>query len=107
MHKLARLKMYWLVSMQAIVKWAEFIGCIKSATARGYWAKFNAQGYREVEPYDDMIKPEDPTLLSEFVATYVNDLKYTDRELGKLLLVTPEELASKYRGFANFISVVK
>lgn len=107
MDKLARLKMYWLVSIQALVKWAEFLGVIKPSTARYYWAKLSANNLREVEPYDDQIPAEEPTLLSEFIATYVNDLKYTDSDLAKLLMVTAETLASKYRGFSNFLRVVK
>lgn len=107
MDKLARLKLYWLVSMQAVIMRAQSLGCIKPPTARYYWAKLNAGGFRETEPYDDQMKSEDPTLLSEFVATYAKELNYSDDDLAKLLLITAEELASKYRGFGNFLRVVK
>ena len=82
--RLARLKLHWQVSMQAIVRRAEALGIISSSNARYYWAKLNRSDFIESEPYDDEIPAERPALVGEIVETYLRDLKYTEEELSKL-----------------------
>jgi Zn-dependent peptidase ImmA (M78 family)/transcriptional regulator with XRE-family HTH domain len=92
MDRLARLKLYWGVSMQALVKRAEAMGAISRSTARYYWAKMSREGMKECEPYDDKLKSEQPTLLTEILSTYRTELGFTDAELAEHLLVAVDEL---------------
>lgn len=107
MDRFARLKMYWQVSIQALVKRAEGLGCIKASTARYYWAQLTARGYKESEPYDDQIRSEEPTLVPEILSTYLGVLKYSKEELARLMLVEPAELTNRYLGFSNQLRVVR
>ena len=105
--RLARLKLHWGCSIQAIIKRAEGLGTISSSNARYYWAKLNQSGYREKEPYDDELKAESPTLMKEMIDTYINDLNYSEDDLAKLMLMPIPELLSSYRGIGNHLRILK
>ncbi len=107
MDRLARLKLYWGVSMQALVKRAEAMGAISTSTARYYWAKMSREGMKEREPYDDKLKPEQPTLLPEILSTYRTELKFTNAELAEHLLITVEELKTIENSSEPQFTVVK
>jgi Zn-dependent peptidase ImmA (M78 family) len=104
--KLSQLKLYWKVSMQAIVWNAELLGCIKPSTAGYYRAKLNARGWLQQEPYDEQMICEKPTLLDEIMATHRRELEYSEEELARLLLILPETTASIPAEFGH-LRVVK
>jgi Zn-dependent peptidase ImmA (M78 family)/transcriptional regulator with XRE-family HTH domain len=105
--RLARLKLYWQVSMKALIKRAEGLGIISHSTVRYYWAKMEKSGFREQEPYDDELLNETPTLLMEIVSTYVSELEYTDKELSTLIMVPTERFLKSFVGEGNYLRVVK
>jgi Zn-dependent peptidase ImmA (M78 family) len=105
--RLARLKLYWEVSIAALVKRAEGLGLISGSTSRYYWAKMTQMGYRDCEPYDKELPAESPTLIPEIIETYLNDLKYSEQELATLMLEANPAMLNAYRGFGNSLRVVK
>lgn len=105
--RLAKLKLHWGCSMQALIKRAEGLGVISASNARYYWAKLNQSGYRENEPYDNELVPETPTLMLEMMDTYTNELKYSADDLAKLMLMPATELLTAYRGIGNHLRIVK
>ncbi len=107
MDKLARLKLYWGISMQALIKRAESLGAIQPSTMRYYWAKITQSGYRESEPYDEEQVSEKPSLLNEIIDTYIKEMHYSEEELARLLMMNTPALMSKYRGFANHLRIVR
>jgi Zn-dependent peptidase ImmA (M78 family)/transcriptional regulator with XRE-family HTH domain len=73
--RLARLKLHWRVSMQALLKRAEQLRVLSERNVRHYWMLMSKAGYRTAEPYDDQIPKERPRLLHDLVAMHLNDLR--------------------------------
>jgi Zn-dependent peptidase ImmA (M78 family)/DNA-binding XRE family transcriptional regulator len=107
MDRLSRLKLYWGISMQALVKRAEAMGAISGSTARYYWAEMAREGMKESEPFDDRLEPEQPTLLKEILSTYRTELGFTDADLAEHLLTTIDDLRSLERSSESRFTVVK
>jgi Zn-dependent peptidase ImmA (M78 family) len=83
--RLARLKLYWRVSMQALLKHAQNLGVISERTARYYWSEINRRGYRENEPFENMIPAETPSSLKRLIEMFVTDLGLSLQELADRL----------------------
>lgn len=81
--KLADLKMYWRVSMQAILVKAGKNNLITQNQYEYLWKQMSAAGYRKKEPVE--IPKEKPTLFKELITTHLDELKYSSDELSKLL----------------------
>lgn len=81
--KLVDLKMYWLVSMQALLVKAGKNGVISSNQYQYLWKQMSAAGYRKKEPVD--IPKETPTLFKELITSHLDDLKYSKEDLSTLL----------------------
>jgi len=94
--RLADLKRYWKVSMQAILYKAKDLGAITVNQYHYLWKQMGILGYRKKEPFD--IPPDNPTLLSEIMQTYLEELGYTKEELAKILFLTEKELDILYFG---------
>lgn len=93
--KLAALKPHWRVSMQSLLERAWQLEQITDRQRRYFWMQISARGYRTQEPFP--IAREEPGLIDELVLTHVDDLKYDDADLGKLLHLELPELRSAYR----------
>lgn len=65
--RLARLKLHWRVSMQALLKRAGDLGLITERTERHHFMLMSKMGIREVEPHENTIPREVPTLLKELL----------------------------------------
>ena len=85
--KLLDLKLYWKVSMQALLYKAQTLDLIKDRQ-RYYWAEISKAGYKTKEPVD--IPREEPTLLSQMVSLHLSDLKYTMDDVCNMLSIADE-----------------
>lgn len=92
--KLASLKTYWKVAMQALLKRATTLGRITERNARFLWMHMGKLGYRTEEPVP--IPAEQPSLIRELVQFHLNDLQYSEAQLSDLLSFDPVECRSQY-----------
>jgi Zn-dependent peptidase ImmA (M78 family)/transcriptional regulator with XRE-family HTH domain len=91
--RLARLKLYWRVSMQALLHRAQDLGVIRERTVRYYWMLMSKLGYRENEPHEKEIPRETPSLLKSLIEMHLQDLGYTVGELAFDLASTEEDFS--------------
>ncbi len=77
--KLADLKAYWYVSMQALLRYANTLGMVTQNQYKYLWIQMGSLGYRKNEPVQ--IPVEKPGLITEIVNAYTNDLGYSKEEL--------------------------
>ena len=88
---LTDLKRYWKTSMASIARKAKDLGTITQDQYYYMMKGFSANGYRTFgEP--ELFEPEKPTILSDIVELYVNDLNYTKQELASLLHLSLDDL---------------
>lgn len=92
--KLADLKRFWKVSMQAILKWSERLGVITTSQARYLWSQFNAMSIRRKEPVE--IPIEKTEILEGIIRTYLNKLSYSKQQLAKLLCLNMSDYERLY-----------
>ena len=105
--KLADLKRYWKVSMQAILMKAKDLNCITPNQSNSLWIQMSKNGYRRHEPLEDEIPSETPSLLNEIIDTYKKDLNYTIHEFSKLICLNESEAKTAYYGNSNILRLVK
>lgn len=74
LQKLASLKPYWRVSMNALLYRAAQIGTIDQRTKSYLWMKMGQAGYRTNEPVQ--IAPEQPSSVAELISVHQNVLGY-------------------------------
>ncbi len=96
LYKLTALKRYWKVSMAAILMRAQDLGAITPNQARYLWMQMAKAGYRTREPVELDVTGEQPRLLRELIETHVDELDYTEDDLGKILPLKPDKLHSWY-----------
>ena len=92
--KLADLKSYWYVSMQALLRYANTLGMVTQNQYKYLWIQMGSLGYRRKEPVS--IPIEKPGLITEIVNAYVNDLGYSKEELAYILKMNVNELENIY-----------
>lgn len=93
--KLAELKRYWKVSMQAIlVKSYKQLSLLTQNQYHYLWKQMSFLGYRKNEPV--MIPMESAQLVREIINLHLNDLEYTKSELSTLLNITEGEFVKLY-----------
>lgn len=96
MAKLPVLKLYWKVSMAAILKRAEDLQTITPNQARYLWGQMAQAGYKTREPIELDVKGEQSCLIQEIIETYRGDLGYSIEDLSQMLALHEEELWSLY-----------
>lgn len=94
--KLASLKPYWRVSMQAILKWAHELGRVTDNQARYLWMQIGKAGYRKREPAELDIEPERPEALRQIVELHRSEFGYSADELSELVGLTVDEVQVYY-----------
>src|SRR5207249_3684018 len=94
--RLAALKPYWKVSMQALLRRATDLGAITDRQARYVWMQLSAAGYRMREPAELDIPVEEPRLLRAMIDLHAGKLRYSVNDLGKLLGLLESELRELY-----------
>lgn len=93
--KLVDLKMYWKVSMQALLGRAKELGTIPERKIYYLWAQMSRAGYRTKEPVD--IPQEQPSILIEIINLYVSRLGYTIPEICETLAIHENEFNIFYK----------
>jgi Zn-dependent peptidase ImmA (M78 family)/transcriptional regulator with XRE-family HTH domain len=92
--KLASLKPYWRVSMNALLKRACELRTITERQRSYLWMQMGAHGYRTHEPVP--LPHEEPTLIKEIVDLHLNQLGFSLSELSDLMLMEEPETRSEY-----------
>ena len=93
--KLAELKRYWKVSMQAILfKSYKQLSLITQNQYHYLWKQMSYLGYRKKEPV--FIPVEKAKLVREIIDLHLNDLEYSKSELSTLLNITEREFDKLY-----------
>ncbi|MGI8913007.1 MAG: ImmA/IrrE family metallo-endopeptidase [Chloroflexota bacterium] len=94
--KLANLKRYWKVSMQALLKRAEALGTVTPNRARYLWSQIGNAGYRRREPVELDLPAERPELVHELFEVHRRDLGYSIADLCEMLAVREDDLFTWY-----------
>ncbi len=81
--KLANLKPYWRVSMNALLYRASDVDAINPRTRSYLWMQMGKHGYRTHEPVT--IASEEATSLKELVRLHTSDLGYSSEEVMKIM----------------------
>jgi Zn-dependent peptidase ImmA (M78 family)/DNA-binding XRE family transcriptional regulator len=103
--KLADLKSYWYVSMQALLRYANTLGMVTQNQYKYLWIQMGSLGYRKNEPVS--IPVEKPSLISEIINAYVSDLGYSKEELASVLQVNLSELDRIYFGSKGRLKLLR
>jgi Zn-dependent peptidase ImmA (M78 family) len=104
--RLARLKLHWGVSMQAILKRAHDLRVVTDRQARYHWMLMSRAGYRSEEPYDDKIAKEKPRLVRQLVELHLSELGYSKAALSERVAAFEDEFDATY-GLEPTLRVVK
>lgn len=103
--KLADLKSYWYVSMQALLRYANTLGMVTKNQYKYLWIQMGSLGYRRNEPVS--IPMEKPGLITEIINAYVADLGYSKVELASILQLNMSELERLYFGANGKLKVLR
>lgn len=103
--KLAQLKPYWRVSMQALAVRAYHLEVISKDQYRRLFTIMSRMGYRLTEPVT--IPREEPQVFSALISVYLSDHKYTIEELSKHLDVRDAEFRRDYLASRANLRLVK
>jgi Zn-dependent peptidase ImmA (M78 family)/transcriptional regulator with XRE-family HTH domain len=92
--KLAAMKPYWKVSMNALLKRACDLGTITERQRSYLWMQMGAHGYRTHEPVP--LPQEEPSLVREIVEFHTKELGFSMGELAQLMLMNEDEVRSEF-----------
>lgn len=92
--RLAELKMQWKVSMQMILYRAQKLGAITDSQYRAIKTQLNNNGFKTSEP--QYFAKEIPSLASEIIGAFLNDLDYSMEEMSELLCLHESEIKDLY-----------
>lgn len=92
--KALRLKAYWRVSMQAIIRRARDLGKITPRKYRSLFTEIGARQYRTNEPLP--ILPERPSLIFELVDTHRKHYGLSASEIRDMILISPKEYTIQF-----------
>lgn len=94
--RLARLKLYWQVSMAALLQHAKRLGAVNERYYTYLRTQMSRFGYLTQEPHEDLIEVEKPSLLRELIALHLGELEYSVDELSKSLSLLRPEFEEHY-----------
>lgn len=103
--RLAQLKLFWHVSMQAILKRAYELELISKDQYSYQWRVFNAKGMRYNEGVN--IPNEQPMLLKEIFEEYQKVLTYSTRDLANMLFMNEGDFLNVYYSFRPKLKLVR
>lgn len=92
--RLAELKRYWKVAMQAIVMRAHALGTISDRQKRSFFTRFSQLGYRKTEPVT--IPREEPTLIRRVIDFHRSAHGYTNADLSIAARLSEGEFGSVF-----------
>jgi Zn-dependent peptidase ImmA (M78 family)/transcriptional regulator with XRE-family HTH domain len=104
--RLAELKSYWRVSMQALLMRATQLKAISESAGRKLWIELSSAGYRSEEPIETQFPSETPTAVRQLVEYHRVELGYTLDELAHLMCATVEDVSRFYLN-RSVLSVLK
>jgi Zn-dependent peptidase ImmA (M78 family)/transcriptional regulator with XRE-family HTH domain len=102
--KLANLKPYWKVSMNALLKRAGDLGTISPRMRTFLWTQMGRAGYRLNEPVP--LPQEEPTLIDEIITMHSNELGYSTDDLGTITYTYEDEVRALYLARKSRLRVV-
>ncbi|WP_091011988.1 ImmA/IrrE family metallo-endopeptidase [Paenibacillus amylolyticus] len=105
--KLAALKPYWKVSMNALLKRAVDLNKITERQSRYLWTQMGKSGYRVKEPAELDLPYEKPSMLEEIIQVHQNDLRYTPKDLSSATFLSQSEFEELYPVEAPRIRLIK
>jgi len=94
--KIASLKPYWKVSMQALIFRAKYLNFLEDNQYQYLWMTMNKLGYRKNEPKHLDIAAENPYLLKAIIDLHKNNLEYSESELMQLLHTNQDDFFELY-----------
>lgn len=94
-HKLQELKMYWGVSMQALIYRAWQLGCISDRSKKYYFIEMSKRGWREVEPIETSFS-EKATALRDVLKLHMDELGYSLSELSNIFGINEDEIEETF-----------
>ena len=92
--RLATLKSYWKVSMQALILRAHSLGAISDRQMRTLYMKMSANGWRKKEPVE--IPLEKPSVVQALVDVHLKEHGYTVAELCNAIRASQEDFQNDY-----------
>lgn len=105
LEKLADLKRYWKVSMQALLKRAGSLKLISSNQERYLWQMLSLHGMRKREPIE--IEIEQPSAELEILGLYRQELSYSLEEIARILDSEEDEFFQEYQQTRRSLHLVK
>ncbi len=96
--RLPALKMYWRLSMKALIKRAEVVGAVNRQEAVRLYKQYSARRWNNAEPYP--LPAESPTLVREAARVHLEEHGYTWRELAQAARLDEQELRRELLGDA-------
>lgn len=94
--RLATLKSYWKVSMQALIRRAYTLGMISERQQRTFFMNMSAKGWRKKEPVE--IPLEKPSIVRSVVDVHLKDHGYTIAELCEAISANSDDFVRDYLG---------
>lgn len=98
-HSLTRfmdLKLYWGVSMQALIYKAWQVGKLSDRMFKYYIVEMSKRGWRKREPVEASHLKEEPTTVRWIIAAHLEELGFSLEDLGELFGLNSDDMASLY-----------
>ncbi|MNB92890.1 helix-turn-helix protein [compost metagenome] len=105
--KLASLKLYWRVSMSALLVRASALEKVNAGQSRYLWEELSKRGYKKQEPEELTPPKETPTMLSEILKLHHEDLGYSITDLSQALHLNEKEFRTMYSTQPSHLRLVK
>lgn len=93
--RLLELKSKWGMSVAALIRRAKDLDIISERQYREFQIRLNQLGWRRTEPVAGL-QPEFPRTLDRMIQVHREDHGYTDEELARVALMTPESFKHHY-----------
>lgn len=90
------LKLFWRVSMQALILKAHHTGRMTESTYRYYLIQMSKKGWKTREPIELTNVNESPRVLRQVVLAHMGKLEYTYDDLSKLIGLHADEIGEFY-----------
>jgi Zn-dependent peptidase ImmA (M78 family)/DNA-binding XRE family transcriptional regulator len=95
LHKLARKKREWKMSMGSILVHANRIGAISEKKYQKLWREMGRAGYRKREPAELEIPKEEPSLEERLIKVHLNELGYSVEQLSDAVHLNVDEFRDR------------
>jgi Zn-dependent peptidase ImmA (M78 family) len=105
--KLAGLKQYWKISMQALIMRAYRLGAITDRQRREMFMRLSKAGYRLREPaeLDPAIEP--PVMCYRLIKFHQENLDYDEIDIYQALAINESDLKAFYRNPLDRLAAIK